>query len=40
MGASSCKRGLILLGGRELSEMHVGYGNSFGFLCAVEADGG
>lgn len=40
VGAGGCKRGLIPLGGKELSEMHAGYGNSFGFLCAVEADDG
>lgn len=40
VGAGGCQRGLIPLGGRELSEMHAGYGNSFGFFCAVEADGG
>lgn len=31
---------LILLGGRELSEVHAGYGTSLGFLCAGKADNG
>lgn len=36
MSASECKRYLlILLSGRELSGIHAGYGNSFGFLCAT-----
>lgn len=37
MSASECKRYLlILLGGREISAMHAGYGNGFGFLCSGE----
>lgn len=40
MSASGCKRDLTPRGGRELSEMHAGYGNNIGFLCVVEVDSG
>lgn len=41
VSVSECKRYLLLLlGGKEFSEVHAGYGNSLGFLGAGEADHG